>query len=119
MADGAVYNDTAHELTVTLSKPHGFVVGDVVRIITSEAGNMDESVAAIINDDTFVLSGISAPLSQVFVFGKKVDDFRVVDYDQLFDMNISATQQLAAENQDLNARIAALEEAVAALQKQK
>ncbi len=119
MADGAVYNDTTHELTVTLPKPHDFAAGDVVRIITAEAGTMDKSVAAIINDDTFVLCGIEMPLNQVFVFGKKVDDFRVVDYDQLFNMNISATQQLAAENQDLNARIAALEEAVAALQKQK
>jgi hypothetical protein len=39
--------------------------------------------------------------SKVFVFGKKVDNFRVVDYDQLFSMNIGATQQLAIENETL------------------
>jgi hypothetical protein len=66
-----------------------------------------------------VLAGVEKDPGQVFVFGKKVDDFHVVDYDQLFSMNIGATQQLAAENQDLRARLAALEEAVALLQQQK
>ena len=56
---------------------------------------------------------------RVFVFGKKVDDFHVVDYDQLFSMNIGATQQLAAENENLRARLAALERAVTLLQQPK
>jgi hypothetical protein len=42
-----------------------------------------------------------------------------VYYDQLFSMNLGATQHLAAENEDLKARIAALELTVAVLQKQK
>jgi hypothetical protein len=66
-----------------------------------------------------VLSGVEKDPGRVFVFGKKVDDFHVVDYDQLFSMNIGATQQLAAENQNLRARLAALEQAVALLQPQK
>jgi regulator of replication initiation timing len=52
---------------------------------------------------------------KVFVFGKRVDDFRVVDYDQLFSMNIGATQQLAIENQALmkeNAALTAENEAI-------
>jgi hypothetical protein len=74
----------------------------------------------VLGDNTFVLSALeTVPTSRVFVFGKRVDDFRVVDYDQLFSMNIGATQRLAAENQNLKARIAVLEKAVAALQKQK
>jgi regulator of replication initiation timing len=80
-----------------------------------------------------VLADVENAASKVFVFGKKVDDFHVVDYDQLFSMNIGATQQLAIENQKLmkdNAalqaeneaikkRLAALERAVANLQKHK
>ena len=119
MADDAVYNATARELTVTLRKAHGFTVGDVVRIITADTGNLDKPVAAVLGDNTFVLSGVEKAPSRVFVFGKKVNDFHVVDYDQLFSMNIGATQQLAAENQDLKARIAALEQAVAILRKKK
>jgi len=117
MAVDSAYNEASHELTVTARKAHGFAVGDIVRIIVEGVGNVDRSVAATLGD-AFVLSGMEkAPPSQVFIFGKKVEDFRVVDYDQLFSMNIGATQQLAAENQDLKRRIAALEQAVADLQK--
>jgi hypothetical protein len=133
MAVETLYNATTHELTVTLPEAHGLVVGDMVRIITADAGNIDKPVAAVIDDDTFVLSGMEKAPSQVFVFGKRVDDFRVVDYDQLFNINIGATQQLAIENQILtneNAaikaeneviekRLAALEQEIKDLQKQK
>jgi hypothetical protein len=132
MADDVRYNEATHELTVSVPKVHGFAVGDVVRIIT-DAGNVDKPVASVVDDHTFVLADVENAASKVFVFGKKVDDFRVVDYDQLFSMNIGATQQLAIENQTLmkeNAaitaeneaikiRLAALERAVANLQKHK
>jgi hypothetical protein len=132
MADDVHYNAAARELAVTVPKAHGFIAGDMVRIIT-DAGNVDKPVASITDDHTFVLASVENTSSKVFVFGKKVDDFRVVDYDQLFSMNIGATQQLAIENQKLmqeNAamkaeneaiklRLAALELAVANLQKQK
>jgi hypothetical protein len=133
MAGETLYNATTHELTVTLPGAHGFAVGDMVRIITADAGNIDKPVAAVINDDTFVLSGVEKAPSQVFVFGKTVDDFRVVDYDQLFNINIGATQQLAIENQILTnengamkaenevieKRLAALEQEIKDLRKQK
>jgi hypothetical protein len=131
-ADDVRYNAATRELTVTVPKAHGFVAGDMVRIIT-DAGSVDKTVASVTDDRTFVLADAENAASKVFVFGKKVDDFRVVDYDQLFSMNIGATQQLAIENQKLlqeNAamkaeneaiklRLAALELAVANLQKQK
>jgi hypothetical protein len=119
MSETTRYNTARQELTVTIPKAHGFAVGDIVRIIIADSGNVDKPVAAVLGDNTFVLSGVETASSEVFVFGKKVDDFRVVDYDQLFSMNIGATQQLAAENKELKARIAALELAVAALLKPK
>jgi hypothetical protein len=119
IADEALYNSAAHELIVTVPKAHGFAVGDVVRIIT-DSGKTEHPVSAVLGNNTLVLSEVeTAPTCRVFVFGKLVDDFRVVDYDQLFSMNIGATQRLAAENQDLKARIAVLEQAVATLQQQK
>jgi collagen type VII alpha len=119
MSESASYNSTTQELTVTVPRPHGFVAGDIVRIVIADSGNADKPVTAVLGENTFVLSGVEKAPSKVFVFGKKVDDFRVVDYDQLFSMNIGATQQLAAENKELKARIAALELAVAALLKPK
>ncbi len=44
----------------------------------------------------------------VFVFGKEVNDFRTVDYEALSSLNISATQQLAKENEILKIQIAEL-----------
>jgi hypothetical protein len=117
MADDAVYNAATRELTVSVFKAHGFAVGDIVRIITADAGNVDKPVRAIFNDDTFELWGVEKPSRQACVLGKRVDDFRVVD--QPFTRNLGATRQLVAENQALKARIAALEQAVASLQKQK
>jgi hypothetical protein len=133
MADQVRYNDATHELTVTVAKAHCFAVGDTVRIIAGEAGNLDKPVAAVIDEHTFALSGVEKAPSKVFVFGKKVDNFRVVDYDQLFSMNVGATQQLAienetltkenetlmAENKSLETRLAALEQAIADMRKQK
>jgi len=108
-----------------------------VRIVTDDGGvekrtetKVDKKVSAVIDDKTFVLADVEEPKSKVFVYGKQVDDFRVVDYDQLFSLNIGATQQLAidndnltnenaeikAENETIKARLAALEQAVEALQ---
>ncbi|MFN0080478.1 MAG: tail fiber domain-containing protein [Prosthecobacter sp.] len=56
----------------------------------------------------------------IFVYGREVKDFRVVDYEAISMLNVSATQQLkkekdaevkalTSENADLRARVAALE----------
>jgi hypothetical protein len=114
IADTVVYDDATHKLTLTLAKAHGLTVGDVVRIIT-DSGKVETPVAAVIDEHTFVLSGVEKT-SKAFVFGKKVDDFRSVDYDQLFTMNIGATQKLAVDNEALTQENAALTQANAALQ---
>jgi hypothetical protein len=103
-------------LTLTVPKPHGFAVGDMVRIIVADAGSVEKPVASVIDSRTFVLAGVEKAPGKVFVFGKKVDDFRVVDYDQLFSMNIGATQQLAIENQALTKENAALKAEVKAIE---
>jgi hypothetical protein len=119
MAENVSYNAATQELTVTVPKAHGFIAGDKVRIMTADSDNLEKLVATVTDDYTFVLAGVEKTASKAFVYGKQVSDFRSVDYDQLFSMNISATQQLAQENGELKARIATLEQAVAALQKQK
>jgi hypothetical protein len=132
MADDVHCSAASHELTITVPKAHGFAADDLVRII-ADAGSAEKSVAAVLGERTFVLSGVEQAPHQVFVFGKKVADFRVVDYNQLLSINIGATQQLAIENQTLKkenaalqaenklieARLAALERAIADLRKQK
>jgi hypothetical protein len=62
--------------------------------------------------------------SEVFVYGREVDDFRSVDYDAIAMLNVSATQQIKREqdteinalkskNAELEARLSALEKRLA------
>ena len=57
--------------------------------------------------------------SDVFVFGREVSDFRVVDYEAVSMLNVSATQELAKQVEALKQselKIASLEEKVARLE---
>jgi hypothetical protein len=107
LAENVSYNPATQELTVTLPKAHGLVVGDTVRV-TVDTGTIEEPVAAVLSDNTFVLSGVEKITGRAFVYGKRVDDFHSVDYDQLFSMNISATQMLASANDALKSQVAAM-----------
>jgi hypothetical protein len=51
--------------------------------------------------------------ADVFVYGREVEDLRVVDYDAIAMLNVSATQELARQMQAKDARISALEAQVA------
>jgi len=49
------------------------------------------------------------------VYGREVKDFRSVDYDAIAMLNVSATQQLAKQLKEKDAKIAALDASNAAL----
>jgi hypothetical protein len=83
-------------LTITMKEPHNLITGDIVRFITDRSENKDASVI-VLNDKTFRVNAQDIPASQLFVYGKKVDDYRVVEYQQVFAMGISAIQQLSKE----------------------
>jgi hypothetical protein len=116
-------NTKAEELTLTVPKPHSFVQGNLVRVIT-DSGQIEKSVARVVDANTFVLAGVKEVAGKVFVFGKQVDDFHAVDYDQLSTLNVSATQALAkrcealqAENDKLKAQNEAIIKRLEALEK--
>jgi hypothetical protein len=50
-------------------------------------------------------------LTQIYVVGSKVDDFKQLSYDYLYTLNIGATQELYKLIEGLRSRIAALENA--------
>lgn len=93
-------------LTVKLTKKHGLKVGDEVKIIT-EKGELISNVALTNDSESFVCRIENEP-TQVFVYGKKVDDFRAVDYDQIFSIGIGAIQELSKENDQLKAEVESL-----------
>jgi hypothetical protein len=90
-------------------------VGDRVRLIT-ETGHRAVHEVLEVKHDRF-RTDFAEDAGQVFVYGREVKDFRVVDYEAIAMLNVSATQELNrlvaeqdSEIRALNARLAALEQ---------
>ena len=83
-------------------KQHKFKVGDHLRLIIKD-GKQPLVKIVEIQGQTLTLSGndFRSLGKEVFVYGMQVDDFRSVDYDAISMLNVSATQQLAKDNDAL------------------
>jgi hypothetical protein len=85
--------------------------GDKMRIITT-TGQQEVMVEAV-ESNRFKVNLPNA--ERVFFFGKEVNDFHIVDYEALTTLNISATQALLDEVQQLKAQNTALKSQVESL----
>jgi hypothetical protein len=90
-------------------------IGDRVRLIT-EGGQRGVYEVVEVKQDKFRTDFVE-DVSQVFVYGREVKDVRVVDYDAVSMLNVSATQELNriitqqdTELRELRARLEALEQ---------
>lgn len=81
--------------------------GDRVKLVFENSSEIVEVLDA--NATGFKVA--SAKEGKVFVYGREVSDFRVVDYEALSTLNISATQELARKVAALEAENAALKAA--------
>ncbi|HEY0321632.1 MAG TPA: tail fiber domain-containing protein [Pyrinomonadaceae bacterium] len=102
-------------LTVGLKNAHNLSEGDTVRLITEAEGVREVSVS-VVDEKTFAVRGWTGADGKLFVHGKRVDDFRTLDYQQIFSLGISGLQQLSkqvvelrAENNSLTQRLQLLE----------
>jgi FtsZ-binding cell division protein ZapB len=100
---------SAGKMSITIDKNHEFAVGDEVKLILQDSGEKRTSVEAVVSENTFVVDWTGeADQEKIFVFGKKVHDYHTVDYDHIFTMSISATQELARQVEELKKENAAL-----------
>jgi hypothetical protein len=90
----------ARTLELTLDKTVDLKVGEKVRLITPANGEKMYEVVAV-NGHTFTVSGWETHADQVFVYGKEVSDFRIVDYDRIFTLTVSGVQELSRKVQTL------------------
>lgn len=115
-------NATDKMVKVTLEKAHGLKVNDNVKIVIPE-GEEDMLVLQVENDFSFTVSPKNIKIKKdVFVYGKEVDDFHTVDYDRVFTLNVSATQELARkvealekENAELKSKVTKSEDLLKSL----
>ncbi|MGV3508137.1 MAG: tail fiber domain-containing protein [Sphingobacteriaceae bacterium] len=107
-------------LTVYLKNPHNLKSGDLVRVMTV-ARETKEVTVCVLDDHSFTVNDWTGESNKLFVYGKKVNDYKSVDYQQIFSLGISAIQELSkqvdllrAENlklrSDMQLRMSRLEE---------
>lgn len=97
------YDSMSGLLTITLDSIRGLKTGDFLKIIGEKAHIVE--VAAVLDGEIRVKGWPEKDTKQVFVYGKQVDDFRVVDYDRIFTLNVSATQALIQQMEGLKAEL--------------
>jgi len=97
------FNKNTSELTIKTKKANNLKVGDKVKLIHNE-GIFVADVIAIISGNIFKVES-EKDYSEIFVFGKEVNDFLTVDYEAISMLNVSATQELIKDNKKLNAEI--------------
>jgi len=102
------------KMTLSLGKNHGFVVGDEVKLMLVD-GERTATVAATPSEQSFSVEWAEPALDKVFVYGKKVEDLNAVDYDRIFTLNVSATQELARRQGLIETENAALKDEIAGL----
>ena len=89
-------------------------VGERIKIITEEKDEIYEVTKTELS--RFQVKGLATgngELATVFIYGREVKDFHTVDYEAISMLNVSATQQLAKENQILKKKVEQLETQVA------
>ena len=92
------------------------VSGVKYRFYVSNGDDDDEQMKEIIGNENNSFT-FDASYSNIFCYGKEVNDFHILDKQKLFALNFSATQELdrkvtllEAENENLKQRISTLEE---------
>ena len=95
-------------LTITMKSSHLLVSGDVIRIST-EQNTIKEVSVSVIDQLSFSVQNWTEPAGRLFIYGKKVADFRTVDYQQVFSTGISAIQELSSEVNELKVKMKELE----------
>ena len=68
--------------------------GDKVKLIFEDDEQTNEELVKVLSTDKNGFTVDNKKEGKVFVYGKEVDDFHVVDYDAVSMLNVSATQEL-------------------------
>jgi hypothetical protein len=110
--------------TLQLEKEHGFVVGDKVKLIKKDGGELITTVKDIISPTTFTIEEACFPRpasdtiedERIFVYGKEVQDFHTLDKNAIFTIGVAAVQELDRQVQQLKAENVSILERLTALE---
>jgi len=99
----SIVNINDKEYTLSIPKINlDIVSGDSIKIYNNDKIEYFNiiTVNEIINE-TFITVKSKEPIIKPFIIGKKIDDFRVIDYDHITTLSVAAIQELKKEVDDL------------------
>ena len=88
-------------LQVTTDAPHGFEKGDMVKVFAEGKKEIILTIEEIKSPHEFSVKGWDASINHMFVYGKKVTDFRAIDFDQITALSVGAIQELSKQVEKL------------------
>jgi 3-methyladenine DNA glycosylase Mpg len=92
------FDSTKKSMLLNFSKAHNSIKGDLLRIYVfdklHEVTVKDILSSSALTVDISDILDSTAYAKDIFVFGKKVNDYHTVDYDAVSMLNVSATQEL-------------------------
>jgi hypothetical protein len=95
IAKSAIVNDKV--LQVITEKPHGFAKGDQVKFFIEGKKEEIKTIHEVLSPEVFTVIGWDASVNNLFVYGKKVSDFRAIDFDQITALSVAAIQELSKQ----------------------
>ncbi|MEQ8238943.1 MAG: tail fiber domain-containing protein [Cyclobacteriaceae bacterium] len=108
------YQFDNNTLSISVEHAHELIAGDKIKLLTNKEEIRETAVLEVIDAQTFTVALDYQPES-LFVYGKWIDDFHVVDYEAISMLNVSATQELYKKIQVLEAENAVLKGKVSTL----
>lgn len=84
-------------LQVTTDNPHEFKKGDLVKFFAGGKKEIIMTIESIDNPQVFSVKGWNESTNNLFIYGKKVQDFRAIDFDQITALSVAAIQELSKQ----------------------
>ncbi len=88
-------------LNVSIDKPHGLQKGDMLKLYIEGRKEIIKQIEEVANSYTFSIKDWDASTTNLFIYGKKVTDFRAIDFDQITSLSVAAIQELSKQVDNL------------------
>jgi hypothetical protein len=95
IANTAVVNNKI--LQITINKSHDLIKGDQVKFFIEGNKEVIKRVDKVLDAYTFTVGDWQEATKNLFVYGKKVSDFRAIDFDQITALSVAAIQELSKQ----------------------
>jgi hypothetical protein len=114
-----VSNVEQYQVTVQLEEPISWKVNDTIRVISKEHGKVEGKVLSVSDSECCMVLESEIKDTELFLWGKKVEDFLTVDYTKLIPVLIQSVQesyqQFNRYKKETDQRIAYLEQRMSEL----